>query len=73
VTLLPHFLQLDSEVEIPDYWNDARYGGVWTWGKANEPRYGNETSWWESTPAGYNGQDIFHDSVIAAQEAQYDQ
>ena len=58
-----------AAVRIPDYWNDSRYQGTWTWAKANEPRYGNETSWWESTPAGYNGQDIFHASVIGAQES----
>mgnify|MGYP007125175826 CR=1 FL=1 len=55
-----------AAVRIPDYWNDARYQGTWTWAKANEPRYGNETGWWESTPAGYNGQSIFDDAVIAS-------
>ena len=40
-------------MHIPDYFNDDRYQGTWTWAKANEPRYGNETAWEESAPHGY--------------------
>ena len=64
--------QYVAAVRIPDYFGDARYTGNWAWAKANEPRYGNESAWIESGPTGYKEADIMHDSVIAAQEAQYD-
>ena len=64
--------QFAAAVRIPNYWEDPRYGGREAWHMADS-NYANETAWWESTPAGYNGQDIFDDGVIAAQEATYDQ
>ena len=64
--------QYAEAVKIPDYWNDDRYQGTWTWAKANEPRYGNESAWMESSPHGYKEADIFDDAVIAAQHANYD-
>lgn len=73
----PYLVQTSSgaDVNIPDYWNasgdEDRYLASWTWEKANEPRYGNETAWLESSPAGYSENDIFDDSVIAAQQQQY--
>jgi hypothetical protein len=44
----PNLVQTETDVNIPDYWNDERYQPTWTWAKANEPRYGNETAWLES-------------------------
>ena len=69
-TFMPNLVQTDAE--IPDYWNDDRYQPTYTWAKANEPRYGNESAWYESAPHGYKEANIMDNSVIADQTTRYD-
>ena len=60
------------EEKIPDYWNDDRFQGWWTWKEADWPRYSNETQWAMDAPTGYKEQNIFAPAVIASQLARYD-
>jgi len=41
--IAPYLLQTESE--IPDYWNDERYTPQYTWEQASNPRYGNPAQW----------------------------
>lgn len=63
---------MQTEADIPDYWNDHRFLPTYTWEATNNPRYGNETSWVEDTPKGQYADTVgMSDSEVSSRQNKF--